>query len=506
MGKKKLQNFANMTGGGVGTSSSAASSASGAPADTWFDLMIPSLSTLRHNPTIEALVGNNKALSVSLATAAALGLGLSLGLVAARAWKGKAPCLNAQNKGGETKVVVEKLLPVEELILANNEPSVTTITFFKGRYERASEVLRGRVEAIVKKNPWLLGSVSGKHLVYPVLEETQVPSCIPQEMFQVKKLDLHRDTPYETIGEVLEGFVVLPGRCSMLWRNTVIPDASDENRFALVTSMSHVAGDGNTYYQIFNQLCGSMEITALSPARKADCARAIEDLTKTRRELMGPSFFIGIALRMLYGATLAREKVHARMAFLSDAWVTKSKKEAKAKGGEGGGGGVGYISTNDAVTSWFFRKSRNCRLSLMAVNFRNRVENCASADAGNYEDMIYYLPGDVETPGLIRKSLGQFKRAGSPETVLPSSFLGRLGLNGALVTNWSTFYRPGRIPDCVEDLHLPVALLGHMPHFWTLCVIFRPTPTKLGLFLCGLSGDIKEYEEEDGGPLGESVC
>ena len=54
----------------------------------------------------------------------------------------------------------------------------------------------------------------------------------------------------------------------------------------------------------------------------------------------------------------------------------------------------------------------------MAVNFRNRVENCTDNDVGNYENLITYRPEDFATPSLIRKSLmgDTFFRAFRPIT------------------------------------------------------------------------------------------
>ena len=54
----------------------------------------------------------------------------------------------------------------------------------------------------------------------------------------------------------------------------------------------------------------------------------------------------------------------------------------------------------------------------MAINFRNRLENCDDNDVGNYEDLVTYRPADFATPQLIRKSLeGEFIfRASEPQT------------------------------------------------------------------------------------------
>ena len=124
-------------------------------------------------------------------------------------------------------------------------------------------------------------------------------------------------------------------------------------------------------------------------------------------------------------------------------------------------------------------------VGLMAVNGRGRVENCEDTDAGNYEDMIYYLgagksgsslfspllllvlasdlflsfsllrgPEDHGTPSLIRKSLKVMNRVGN--TRMPS-LLAQLRMRGSLVTNWSSFCIPP--PDAGKSSPLQVSLL-----------------------------------------------
>ena len=128
---------------------------------------------------------------------------------------------------------------------------------------------------------------------------------------------------------------------------------------------------------------------------------------------------------------MAKEKKCAiSHTYLDKSWV----RDQKAQPTEG----VDFISTNDALTSWFMKEadeedSSPC-VGLMAVNGRGRVENCEDTDAGNYEDMIYYLgPEDHGTPSLIRKSLKVMNRVGN--TRMPS-LLARLRMRGSLVTNW----------------------------------------------------------------------
>jgi hypothetical protein len=75
-----------------------------------------------------------------------------------------------------------------------------------------------------------------------------------------------------------------------------------------------------------------------------------------------------------------------------------------------------YLSTNDLLTSWFFRLCQ-CDYGLMTINFRNRLSRTSleSNMAGNYSDRIIYRPVDYAQPSLIRLSLGSYRRCGKQQ-------------------------------------------------------------------------------------------
>ena len=103
-----------------------------------------------------------------------------------------------------------------------------------------------------------------------------------------------------------------------------------------------------------------------------------------------------------------------------------------------------FVSTNDALTSWFFREMK-CDINVMVANFRSRrpaILDLTEHHAGNYEANVPYFPGDVERPALIRQSIlspeNQFRarRAGSPATKVPGFFLPILEPNGLITSVW----------------------------------------------------------------------
>jgi len=104
-----------------------------------------------------------------------------------------------------------------------------------------------RLEEIVRKNPWLAGAVKGDyHLWSPDEEATLKPG-----MFRVcehGEVDFHRKTPLEDM-ESLNRFQIPAGETDLLFSCNLIPDSHESSRFAAVCSMSHVCGDGATYYR-----------------------------------------------------------------------------------------------------------------------------------------------------------------------------------------------------------------------------------------------------------------
>jgi hypothetical protein len=180
------------------------------------------------------------------------------------------------------------------------------------------------------------------------------------------------------------------------------------------------------------------------------------------------------------------------------AWLIQEKAKAKQEGQ------VPFVSSNDALTSWFFGEMKS-DMNIMVANFRSRkpaILDLTEHHAGNYEALVPYFPGDVETPGLIRQSIrdtdGGFRarRAGSPPTKI-STFLTLLRNKSAIITNWATFYRDVVLQNNVHDnapdnetnaynpkLHLPILEPdGIITSVWNSGIIFRPRAGELGMFM-----------------------
>eukprot|EP01032_Pedospumella_encystans_P029367 gene29367-33164_t len=110
-----------------------------------------------------------------------------------------------------------------------------------------------------------------------------------------------------------------------------------------------------------------------------------------------------------------------------------------------------FLSTNDILTSWFFKFSK-IEMGFMIANFRNRHSSLNNTHGGNYQGRILFLPPDMQRPEQIRASLQHFKPTSGVTPTLAQ--VGRMNL--ALVTNWATFYTDVEFCGCEQVIHLPV--------------------------------------------------
>jgi hypothetical protein len=293
--------------------------------------------------------------------------------------------------------------------------------------------------------------------------------------------------------------------------------------FALVVSMNHTLGDGYTYYKLYGMISAEKEVEALDPVRVADFEEAKTEVIGEKENAMFTSTGLSLGIMGTYmGAKVTRREpqnvcIHA----VDPAWVVQEKVKAKQEGQ------VPFVSTNDALTSWFFREMKS-DMNIMVVNFRSRhpsVLNLSEYHVGNYEANLPYFPGDVETPALIRQSIrgadGAFRasRAGLPKTEIPG-FWTLLHNKSAIVTNWATFYCDVNLQDNSQNnkesttkpkLHLPIMEPdGIITSVWNSAIIFRPRAGELGMFMITRRFDsdlLSHMKKQDGPdvPLGRRI-
>mmetsp|Transcript_21203 Transcript_21203/g.29726 ORF Transcript_21203/g.29726 Transcript_21203/m.29726 type:complete len:206 (-) Transcript_21203:18-635(-) len=163
-----------------------------------------------------------------------------------------------------------------------------------------------------------------------------------------------------------------------------------------------------------------------------------------------------------------------------------------------------FISTNDIVTSWLFR-SRNPRIGWMAINCRNKIKNCMDNDAGNYATIVTYRPRDFALPSLIRRSIGTFRRAAKPSTVLPGTLETLRGQSIFVVTNWTTFYGDVSLEGSRQELHFPFIDFSECLDMIEFGIIFRPQKDETAVLYCGRPGIVEAIKKASQGILGTAL-
>ena len=364
-------------------------------------------------------------------------------------------------------------------------PPVTTVTLYEG--SAPVENLRNRLAIVLEKNPWLTsrivkkGTADGK-VAMAYSKTFDVKSILDQHfsVYDLGDVGFSLGMPYKELVHCL-----LPLQCFRskpatdtnvpLFKVAIVPIAAEKMAdkqvtplqqaitlpgFALIVSMNHTLGDGHTYYKLYSMLSADTDVEVLEPLRLAGFEEAKTEVIGKKENAMFTSTGLGLGIMGTYmGAKVTRRKPqNVCLLYVDPAWAAHEKAKANQAGQ------VPFVSTNDALTSWFFREMKS-DLNIMVANFRSRKPSILGLEerhVGNYEANVPYFPGDVETPTLIRQSIrsadGGFRacRAGSPPTEIPK-FLTLLRNKCAIITNWATFYRnvvlqddsPGSEPDVI---------------------------------------------------------
>jgi hypothetical protein len=385
-----------------------------------------------------------------------------------------------------------KLHAVEEFLLTNGIRPTSTLTWFRGNHLEAAPILRQCMNEIVLQNPWLAGKLEktpdGKHdLVYPTkLTSEQAQELVDRDFLHVRQpqqeAPLRRSMPFEDYVDSVASFLVPKGSKHVFWKITVVPCRENPKQlFAVVVSTSHAVADGHTSYQLHNMLLSKAHAPSpLIPTRIPFADMSAEKLGSAESTYgMSPAFIIHALVGMVWGSLLAvfGPQVHTRYLLVDQDKLKTCKQEATdAK--------ASFLSTNDVLTSWFLRTTRPTFAGFMAMDMRKHCKQLTQDHAGNYASIFPYLEPDWQTPGLIRKSLSTqptMQRAITAEQPLPGLWKAITGTS-VIVTNWcgSAAQAFDAIPNCQEDLHLPVydTSFQAVPCNLSVCVIFRAGPQR----------------------------
>jgi len=371
---------------------------------------------------------------------------------------------------------------------------VTTATFFRGgAADGAAGHLRSRVAAVLRVNPWLAGRLvkgSPPRLEWQAeLSEAEAAAAAEEQVALAPPAGpagLRHGCSYAALDKAINNNLDLEvpfgsvciAKSLPIFKVAVVPELDDPSAFSVVVSLSHTVCDGATFNAVRNMLSEGAPVRALEARRPEgfDFVQACKTAfgADTQGYLMGGAIMWNFLTTGFFGR---RKKLSLRR--VNGAEVEKAKAEAKA------GGAVAYVSTNDVVTSAFFRAS-GCRNGHMAVDCRGRIDGCAPDHAGNNEFFIMYEPTDFASPALIRQSLPKLRRAAVPATRFPG-FFGRCRARIAMASNWATNAQELQLPGCEHVLQVPYQDPGFV--MCDTCVVFQPRAGETAV-LCLTSNDL----------------
>jgi hypothetical protein len=372
------------------------------------------------------------------------------------------------------------LLPVESSEFVLGCSGITTVTFYKTTetMDFAESYLTSRVQQILTLNPWLCGKLVSSSSPKKQLYLTYHPDVQRINLKQHWVVEsCNNDDATHRINEKLDysslcsslsaKYTLRKGGLSVnktdepLFRVTMLKTSNDS--FAVIVSLSHVIGDGATYYEIMSMLNERSQPRALNAIRKDGIQFEVEanKIMQNRYEEWNKWLFsIGSVLQVVY-TVLFGPVPRPITAVIPEKWIKKQKSLYCD--------GTSFVSTNDIVTS-FLAKLAGYDVVLMAANFRGKLSILDKSDAGNYETLVCYTKGDI-SPQAIRSSLtGQLYRPS--QAPLPGFFSSLWASKGGF-TNWAGFYRQVNIPKSIMVRHQPYGDLNELLPFDFL-VIFAP--------------------------------
>jgi hypothetical protein len=400
----------------------------------------------------------------------------------------KSRCCSTSKKRPDDEILIE-LFKMEKALYTRDEPPISTLTWFQGDYRNAAAILENRVALIVQANPWLGGNIvkrgSGNTLYLAYSSTKRLKSSDFFTCLDPNDSPIARETPLFQLADLAKQCLLKNGKNQPLFKVSLLPCQTNPNTaFAVVVVVSHLAGDGHTFYQIHNMLCSQEPVFGL-------LAKRISETTPLQKKALSREVdgcvlqSVPTLVNLVYGFIRSKTvgpATQARIILLDPPAMQQAKLDAAVD--------VPFVSTNDVVTSWFLQHTQ-CTNGFMILNFRNRLPGHTDRHAGNYMNYMYFGRPDSERPNLIRQSLHTLKRIVTNHQM--PSWWDCLTGSTAMITNWASFANANFIEGCVEDLHVPLVsdIAAKVPTTMALCVVFRSGPRGLGLLMAATPDKLK---------------
>ena len=338
-------------------------------------------------------------------------------------------------------------------------PSISTITLMDDWTTAHTEKLRAAVKDVVAANPILSGKVvageGGKGLaIAPAMHDILDPATLnvvagPSDFEPPDDIVARCSYCQDVLGSLVPdlGTTIQQKATGGSLFNVTLVELPD-HRAAYSVSLSHIVGDGWTYYALIDHLDCLVNDKMLEPLVWDDpgVSREIDhwsDRDKFRAyKLWLPAFIC----RMLYNFLTGGRSSQPLEVIDSDAMAVVK---------EGAQGSSAFVSTNDVVTAAVYEIFDN-KLAMMALNLRgaDRLPGLPPRIAGNFErNLLHPCALAAGSPSFIREKLlssasGFF---GTNEVPLWPLFMADFGF----ITNWTSLTKFIVPPGATVSCHLP---------------------------------------------------
>ena len=364
-------------------------------------------------------------------------------------------------------------------------PSTTTITLMDSWTMAHTQKLRVAVKDVVAANPILSGKIvageDGKGLaIAPSMHDILDPATLnvvagPSDFEPPADIVARCSYCQDVLGPLVPdlGTTIQQKASGGPLFNVSIIKLPD-HRAAYVVSLSHIIGDGWTYYALIDQLDCLVNEKTFEPLVWDDpgVSREIDHLSERDKfrsfKLMIPAFIC----RMLYNFFTGGRSSHILEVIDSDA-MAELKKASR--------GTAAFVSTNDVVTAAVY-EIFDSKLAMMATNLRgaNRLAGLPPHSAGNFERLLLHPRAPAaESPAFIREKLlsspsGFFGKNEVPFWPMATSDVG-------FITNWTSLTKFIVTPGATVSCHVPECSGNEGLFQWPLnaAIIFQADPTTI---------------------------
>lgn len=254
-------------------------------------------------------------------------------------------------------------------------------------------------------------------------------------------------------------------------------------------SLSHIIGDGKTFYSLYGMLSSEEIPKPLRTERFEDYQHKLDEMmggNDTLSWVLSPGVIINIIKTLVFTPS-----VHATLFDVDTRWIDEQKQlHMKNLTSDD----PPFVSTNDILTSWFLKLCK-CDVGLFAMNFRDRMPEITAHHAGNYEALVALQPADLEPQG-IRKSVQLYRQAFSKS--LPS-FWNSTSANISVISTWATFYRDLHLPGGAQQIrHSPLVETEMDVAFRNVGIVFKSSSNQYSMLTATRSIDKQKFSSEPG--------